>query len=139
MQFSKCGFLLSVFALSASIGCGGADSSSTDVDADLMSELLEPEDDSQDASEVPHESSDDAVAESDSTDVRTVSNSSKRQPSATGRTAPVGEKLELRLKKGDRFPLVKTVEQRLEQKSDVVPAMARTKLELTLIITVEDV
>ena len=139
MQFSKCGFLLSVFALSASFGCGGADSSSTDVDADLMSELLEPEDDSQDASEVPHESSDDAVAESDSTDVRTVSNSSKRQPSATGRTAPVGEKLELRLRKGDRFPLVKTVEQRLEQKSDVVPAMARTKLELTLIITVEDV
>ncbi len=140
MQFSKCGFLLSVFALSASIGCGGADSGSTDVDADLMGELLGSEDDSQDAAEVPRESSDDdVVAESDSADVRTVNSSSKRQPSATGRTAPVGEKLELRLRKGDRFPLVKTVEQRLEQKSDIVPAMARTKLELTLIITVEDV
>ncbi|MBC7967086.1 MAG: hypothetical protein H7Z17_14315, partial [Fuerstia sp.] len=140
MQFSKCGFLLTVFALSASIGCGGADSGSTDVDADLMSELLGPEEESQDASEASHEGSDDdVVAESDSADVRTVSKSLKRQPAAKGRTAPVGEKLELRLRKGDRFPLVKTVEQRLEQKSDVVPAMARTKLELTLIITVEDV
>lgn len=52
---------------------------------------------------------------------------------------PAGEKLELRLNQGDRFPLYKTVEQTLVQKSDVVPAMARTKLELTLIITVEEV
>ena len=34
---------------------------------------------------------------------------------------------------------MKTVEQRLEQRSDIVPALARTRLELTLIITVEDV
>ena len=140
MQFSKCSLLLSVFALSAFIGCGGADSASTDIDADLMSELLGPEDESEDSSNASRESSTaDDVADSDSDDVRIVSDSSERRASTSSVRAPVGEKLELRLKQGDRFPLVKTVEQRLEQKSDVVPARARTKLELTLIITVEDV
>ena len=50
MQFSKFGFLLSVFALSASIGCGGGDSAGKDLDADLMSELLGPEVESDDSS-----------------------------------------------------------------------------------------
>ena len=140
MQFSKCGVLLSVFALSASIGCGGADSDSTDVDGDLMSELLGPEEESQDSSPVPRESSAaHEVAESNSADVRTVSDLSKQTTSNRNSTVPAGEKLELRLKQGDRFPLYKTVEQTLVQKSDVVPAMARTKLELTLIITVDEV
>lgn len=140
MQFSKCGFLLSVFALSASIGCGAADSASTDIDVDLMNELLGPEDESENSSMALRESpAANDVVESESGDVRTANDSSERRASNRNVTAPVGEKLELRLKQGDRFPLVKTVEQRLVQRSDVVPAMARTRLELTLIITVEEV
>ena len=136
MSFSKCGFLLSALALLASIGCGGAASDGTDLDADLMSELLGPEDESERGAKVPQEHD---AADSDSGDVQAVSNSLKRRDSTSNVTTPSGEKLELRLKRGDRFPLVKTIEQRLEQKSDVAPAMARTKLELTIIITVEDV
>ena len=140
MQVSKFGFLLSVFALSASIGCGGGDSDGTDIDADLMSELLGPDEESENSSMASRENfAANEVAESESGDVRTVGDSTERRASTGKMTAPVGEKLELRLNPGDRFPLVKTVEQRLEQKSEIVPAMARTKLELTLIITVEDV
>ena len=140
MQFSKYGFLLSAFALSASIGCGGTDSGSADIDADLMGELLGPDDESLDSSTARRDdSAADEFADRDSVDVRTVSDSSERKPANGNNTAPAGEKLELRLKQGDRFPLYKTVEQTLVLKSDVVPAMARTKLELTLIITVEDV
>ena len=140
MQFSKFGFLLSVFALSASIGCGGGDSAGKDLDADLMSELLGPEVESDDSSHASLETSVESdVAESDAGDVRTVSDSSERKAPSGNVARPIGEKLELRLQQGDRFPLVKTVEQRLEQRSDIVPALARTRLELTLIITVEDV
>ena len=92
MQFSKCSFLLSVFALSAFIGCGGAGSDSTDIDADLMSELLGPEDESEDSSNTSRESSAaDDVAESDSDDVRTVSDSSERRATTGNVTAPLGE------------------------------------------------
>ena len=140
MQVSKFGFLLSAIALSASIGCGGGDSDGTDIDADLMSELLGPDEESKNPSMASRENfAANEVAESESGDVRTVGDSTERRASTGKMTAPVGEKLELRLNPGDRFPLVKTVEQRLEQKSEIVPAMARTKLELTLIITVEDV
>ncbi len=138
MPFSKFCFLISLFALSASIGCGGTDSASADSDADLMTELLGPEDEAENPSQPHRESSGEGdSAESISSSVLTVSDSSKAKTKNS--TVPVGEKLELRLKQGDRFPLVKTVEQTLVQKSDVVPAMARTKLELTLIITVEEV
>jgi Family of unknown function (DUF6263) len=51
----------------------------------------------------------------------------------------VGERLELRLRKGDRFPLFKTIEQSLVQKSDTLPARAMTRLELSLAISVDDV
>ena len=138
MQFEKFCFLVSLCALSASIGCGGTDSASADIDADLMSELLGPEDETENESQAHRENpvEDDAEG-SISSGVLTVSRSSK--PKTKNSTAPVGEKLELNLKQGDRFPLVKTVEQTLVQKSEVVPAMARTKLELTLIITVEEV
>jgi hypothetical protein len=50
-----------------------------------------------------------------------------------------GERLELSLRKGDRFPLIKTVEQTLLQKSETHPAMARTKLDLSMALTVEEV
>ncbi len=51
------------------------------------------------------------------------------------------ENLELRLKVGDRFPLIKTVEQRLRQQSpgSGSPTTSSSKLEMTLAITVEGV
>lgn len=49
-----------------------------------------------------------------------------------------GERLELRLQKGDRFPLIKTIEQTLIQKSQQFPAVAHTRLELTMAIQVEE-
>jgi hypothetical protein len=45
----------------------------------------------------------------------------------------------LRLREGDRFPLLKTVEQTLNQKSDSAPALAQTRLELLMAISVEKV
>lgn len=50
-----------------------------------------------------------------------------------------GERLELRMQAGDRFPMMKTVEQTLMQKSEEFPAVARTRLSMTLAIQVEDV
>lgn len=51
------------------------------------------------------------------------------------------ENLELRLKVGDRFPLIKTVEQRLRQQSPSggPPIVSSSKLEMTLAITVEGI
>jgi Family of unknown function (DUF6263) len=50
-----------------------------------------------------------------------------------------GEQLQLRLRPGDRFPLIKTVEQVLVQRSATAPLTARTRLELTLVLQVEEV
>lgn len=50
-----------------------------------------------------------------------------------------GQRLELRLTAGDRFPLVKTVEQTLVQKSSQFPATAESRLELHMDIQVEEV
>ncbi len=52
---------------------------------------------------------------------------------------PQGERLQLNLKVGDRFPLIKTVRQGLIQESSRNPLQAETALQLTLAITVEDV
>jgi len=52
---------------------------------------------------------------------------------------PKGERLELSLQEGDRFPLIKTVEQTLVQKSETHPALAKTKLDLNLALTVHEV
>lgn len=51
------------------------------------------------------------------------------------------ENLELRLKVGDRFPLIKTVEQRLRQQSPDgrPPIVSSSKLQMTLAIIVEDI
>lgn len=49
------------------------------------------------------------------------------------------ESLELNLKVGDRFPLMKTVTQELRQASVIGPALSQTRLELLLTLTVEDV
>jgi len=139
MSFSKFAILLTGLTLSAAIGCGNSESGSTDSD-DFVSDMLGPEDDSP----TPSDSEDIFAADteapaSDDQIVRTVSRTSQPDQSKSKRSGPVGEKLELHLQQGDRFPLVKTVEQTLIQKSEISPAMARTKLELTMIITVEEV
>jgi hypothetical protein len=141
MLSSKWCFLVSVFALLLPTGCGSSNSANTDIDADLMNKLLGPEDESSQLLYSSHDSSpqNDQIAASTEGRVRTAGKTSDAESRNPSTPSPVGEKLELRLKLGDRFPLVKTVEQTLIQKSDVVPAMARTKLELTLIITVEEV
>lgn len=53
--------------------------------------------------------------------------------------ASAEDRLELRLAQGDRFSLVKTVEQSLVQKSPDFPATARNQLELHMDLQVEDV
>ncbi len=142
MQLSKWCWLLSTVVLLTSFGCGNSDTSGVDVDGDLMSELLGPDVDvdvqAAATTDPDGPESDDSTA-SDTFATRAVSKSSGANKHPRSNTAPVGEKLELRLSEGDRFPLVKTIEQTLVQKSDVVPALAHTRLELTLIITVEEV
>ena len=66
----------------------------------------------------------------------------REKPSATRSAANktiATENLELRLKVGDRFPLIKTVEQQLRQHSPNggPPIVSTSKLEMTLAITVE--
>jgi len=140
MQLSKWWCWLSTVVLLTSVGCGNSDTGGVDGDDDLMSELLGPEDDSPAAGPTNPHGVDSGDSEApDTFAARTVSKSSKSNRQTRNNTAPVGEKLELRLREGDRFPLVKTIEQTLVQKSDLAPALAHTRLELTLIITVEEV
>jgi hypothetical protein len=54
------------------------------------------------------------------------------------KTAP-GERLELRLQTGDRFPLLKTIEQSLVQKPAQFSATAQTRLDLHMVIQVDQV
>jgi hypothetical protein len=129
-----------LLALSVCLGCGGPGPATTDADLDLMDELLGPEDEARETASTLHTPDQiDLAAEPAGIAARAVAHTAEPISGEKGKTAPVGEKLELHLLQGDRFPLVKTIEQTLIQKSDVAPAMARTKLELTLIITVEDV
>jgi hypothetical protein len=137
---------LVVFAFS---GCSQQEApQNADSDARLMDELL---------GENPAEDSLHADAQRNNTSrrngapdpqfentlpVSTVSNSSIGNPSMTPppRVATArGERLELRLHAGDRFPLLKTVEQTLIQKSEQFPAVAQTKLSLMMALQVEQV
>jgi hypothetical protein len=69
----------------------------------------------------------------------------EREKSATSRESAdkviSTENLELRLKVGDRFPLIKTVEQRLRQLSPKggPPIESTSKLSMTLAVTVENI
>ncbi len=65
--------------------------------------------------------------------------SAKSTPATPVARASRGESLELRLRPGDRFPLIKTIEQTLIQRSEQYPAMAQTKLELSMAIDVREV
>ncbi len=113
-------------------GCGRSDSGETAAsDDDLMNELMGP---SAEPKREPAEPVDDEMAEIES-------NGDETDPDTRLASAPAdpkGVQLELHLRKGDRFPLIKTVEQSLIQKSDTAPATARTRLELTLAISVEE-
>lgn len=137
------------------VGCGSEQSTSSDgVDAALMEELLGEEKASQKSSSEDPESSTadsgDEFAEllESETNVRPASSRerpgrTRSQKRSSDGSPPVavatGEKLELNLRKGDRFPLIKTVEQTLVQKSEQFPASATTRLQLTMAISVEDV
>jgi len=125
----QCWFLTA--ALSVCIaGCGREPVSTASADDELFAEL-----------------SSGSVEEAESTDTgaRPVQNPIKVRAVKASRPAqdvlrkPKGERLELRLNRGDCFPLMKTVEQTLMQKSETHPAFAKTRLELSLAITVQDV
>ena len=113
-------------------GCGTTEAPVYDSDEDLLAELLDPESDTRPE---PAEPADDS--ESSSTIARESDQPADRASAVSKKVR--GERLELRLQKGDRFPLMKTVEQSLVQQSKVSPAVAHTKLELMLAITVEEV
>ncbi len=120
--------------LSALAGCGSTEPAVTQSEDELMNELLGTETDAhKDSSE--SEKSDDSFEMTE----RTVSRSQRGDTRKSRSQHALGDRLELRLREGDRFPLVKTVEQTLVQKSDSSPALAHTKLDLTLAITVEQV
>jgi hypothetical protein len=140
-------------------GCGSADeASSAEADDKLLAELL--------GTDLPERSLPSAPATSDElsepespieprtgsrpaqddsrsarrsrlTTASQVSRSGTPEAPANARRPP-GERLELRLQTGDKFPLVKTVEQTLVQSSDKNPATARTRLELAMAIVVEE-
>lgn len=130
LRWSGMGLVLGLFV--AVSGCGNTEPAVTEADADLMDELLGVEPKSQREPAEPVDSED---SEGDSTRPVSQSHATARPRSFD---AP-GNRLELRLQEGDRFPLVKTVDQTLLQKSESAPAMAHTRLELTLAITVEQV
>jgi hypothetical protein len=122
-------FLLIPVTLS---GCGGSDSGETAAsDDDLMNELMGP---SAVPQREPAEPVDEEMVNLESSDETPAQDTRL----ASSPTDPKGVRLELHLRKGDRFPLIKTVEQSLVQKSDTAPATARTRLELTLAISVEE-
>lgn len=145
---------LAVMLLALLAGCGGPAPVETTADDELMDELLS------DRSPVDSESQD---VESGAAEGRETGRGAGRRSAGTwaaGRRGmseevsrvaleeedsgeavrrPRGEKLELRLSAGDRFPLIKTVEQTLVQRSETHPAMARTRLELNLVILVREV
>jgi len=128
---------LSVLVLSLGIfagisGCGTAEPVVTDADTDLMNELLGTGSDSRREPAEPVESA-------DSGSINTQKISQSRRASQSESSGAQGSRLELRLREGDRFPLLKTVEQTLNQTSDTAPALAQTRLELLMAISVEKV
>ena len=127
------GLLLLSMAGLLSSGCGSSEPSADANDTAMIDDLLQSGDANKPEPAEPIEGH-----HSGSSSVRPVS----RSVSAAGdRSSPaaLGDRLELRLQEGDRFPLVKTIEQTLQQKSEMAPAFAFTRLELTMAITVEKV
>ena len=137
MEFlRKTTLFMGLIAILAITGCGSAETPVSLDDDDLLDELLDPETDSER----------DPIKGVKPVARTAMASGEKRQepaePVEHGRTnlqQARGERLELRLHQGDRFPLLKTIEQSLEQSSEVAPAKARTRLEMAMAITVEEV
>ena len=127
LLLSGAGFLLT--------GCGSTEPTSADADSALIDELLNSDGDSGKLKE-PAEPIYTEDNQRDNTQTVSRTRSADRR---SGQSSARGDRLELRLQKGDRFPLVKTVHQTLNQRSELAPALAETRLELTLVITVEEV
>lgn len=117
-------------------GCGATEPASADADTALIDELLNSDVDSAVKLKEPAEPIYTEDNQRDNTQMVSRTRSADRR---SDQTSARGDRLELRLQKGDRFPLVKTVHQTLNQRSELAPALAETQLELTLIITVEEV
>ncbi len=115
----------------AFVGCGTTEVPISEGEEDLLAALLAPESDTRPEPAEPASDTGSSLIARE----RDQEGDRATHVSATAQ----GERLELRLQKGDRFPLMKTVEQTLEQRSAIAPAVARTKLELMLAITVEEV
>ncbi len=116
-------------------GCGSSAPSPSDSDSAMIDELLNT-DGSHQALKEPAEPID-----SQGNFRNSMHNVSRTQHADrnSSRTSARGERLELQLREGDRFPLVKTIHQTLNQRSEFAPAFAETRLELTMAITVERV
>lgn len=111
-----------------STGCGSSEPAASDADSAMIDELLNS------SGELAEPAEPAAFQGDDSHSAHAVSRSK------TGNARhPMGDRLELRLREGDRFPLIKTIEQSLRQKSETDQAFAITRLELTLTITVQQV
>ena len=117
-------------------GCGSTEPAPADADTALIDELLSSGGDSTAKLNEPAEP---VYTEDNQTDHTQTVSRTRPADRRSGQSSARGERLELRLQKGDRFPLVKTVHQTLNQRSELAPALAETRLELTLVITVEEV
>lgn len=117
-------------------GCGSTEPAPADADTALIDELLSSGGDSTAQLKEPAEP---VYTEDNQTDHTQTVSRMRPADRRSGQSSARGERLELRLQKGDRFPLVKTVHQTLNQRSELAPALAETRLELTLVITVEEV
>ncbi len=117
-------------------GCGSTEPAPADADTALIDELLSSGGDSTAKLKEPAEP---VYTEDNQTDHTQTVSRTRPADRRSGQSSARGERLELRLQKGDRFPLVKTVHQTLNQRSELAPALAETRLELTLVITVEEV
>jgi hypothetical protein len=128
LLLSGAGFLLT--------GCGSTEPAPADADTALIDELLNSDSHSSARLKEPAEP---VYTEDNQTDHTQTVSRTRPADRRSGQSSARGDRLELRLQKGDRFPLVKTVHQTLIQRSEQAPALAETRLELTLVITVEEV
>jgi hypothetical protein len=117
-------------------GCGSTEPAPADADTALIDELLSSGGDSTAKLKEPAEP---VYTEDNHTDHTQTVSRTRPADRRSGQSSARGDRLELRLQEGDRFPLVKTVHQTLVQRSEQAPALAETRLELTLVITVEEV
>jgi hypothetical protein len=148
LQYSRLFLRVLLFSTSLTVaaGCGNQEVANGTTDGDLLDEFLT--DNPRAASKSEQGQPRDEINRDKRRDRREIpvkeAGFSEEDPFAVRPAGfevrqPKGERLELNLQTGDRFPLIKTIEQTLVQRSETHPALARTRLELNLAITVEDV